>query len=54
LVLIDHNRFLEWEALFSYLNENREELEAQGRMTALTLCLQRHWADISKEIPDWF
>jgi len=54
LVLIDQNRLLEWKALLSYLREHRQELEIQGKMTALVLCLQMHWQTIKTEMPDEF
>ena len=54
LVVVNHEKYLEWKVLFDYLCENRDKLERQGRMTALVLCLQRHWQDAVKEIPDSF
>lgn len=54
MVLVDHNRYLEWKALFDYLSEHREKLKAEGKMRALVLCLQRHWQAIRTEIPDDF
>jgi len=54
LVIVDHNRFLEWRLLLEYLRDNEEELVKKGRMTALVLCLQRHWQEAVKEVPDWF
>ena len=41
-------RYQEWQALLGYLTENREELEAKSRMTALVLCLQRHYQDMRR------
>lgn len=54
MVLIDRNRLLEWKALLDYLCEHRLELEILGKMTALVLCLQRHWQAITIEVPDEF
>lgn len=54
LITIDCNRYLEWKALFDYISENREELERRDRMRALVLCLQQHWQEAVKDIPDWF
>lgn len=54
LVVIDRNRYLEWKALFDYLYEHREGLEIEGKMRALVLCLQRHWQEAVKEVPDDF
>ena len=54
MVLIDQNRLLEWKALLGYLREHRQELEILGKMTALVLCLQRHWQSIKIEVPDEF
>lgn len=54
LVIVDHNRYLEWKALLDYCRDNRDELEKKGRMTALVLCLQRHWQEAIKEVPDDF
>lgn len=36
----------EWVALYNYAYENYVELEAKGRMKAVTICLQRHWRDM--------
>jgi hypothetical protein len=54
VLTINHNRYIEWECLFNYLCEYRDELEKKDRMRALVLCLQRHWQDVVNEIPEWF
>lgn len=54
LVIVDRNRYNKWKALFDYCYEHREELEKQGKMRALVLCLQRHWREAVKDIPNWF
>ena len=54
LVTIDHNRYMEWRALYDYLYEHWEELEVEGKMRALVLCLQRHWQKAVIEIPEDF
>jgi hypothetical protein len=38
-------RMAEWKALYDFAYENYVELEAKGRMKAITLCMQRHWQD---------
>lgn len=40
------DRYLEWRALFGYCCEHREELESEGRMTAMVFCLQGHWRNM--------
>ena len=40
MVLINHNRLLEWKALLYYLCEHRERLETEGKMKALVLLIQ--------------
>jgi len=39
------DRHREWKALLDYCSENRQALEASGRMKALVICLQSHWQD---------
>ncbi len=42
------DRYLEWRALYEWACEHRLELERTGKMRAITLCLQAHWADMLK------
>jgi hypothetical protein len=42
------DRYAEWKALLDYLSEHREELEKNGRMRALVICLQRHYVDMKR------
>ena len=54
LVVIDHDRYHEWKALYNFCCEHRIELEEMDRMKALVLCMQRHWQEAVKEVPDDF
>jgi hypothetical protein len=42
------DREREWTALYDFAYENYKELEAKGRMKAITLCLQRTWQDMRR------
>lgn len=54
LVIIDQGRYNEWEAISDYCYEHREWLEKTGRMSAMVLCMQKHWQMAVVDVPDDF